>query len=133
MTAPDAQREIMAPTPSPETERFWQAASERRLLVGHCRSCGRNHYYPRSICPHCFSDDTEWKEAAGAGTIHSFSIMRRAPVPYAVAYVELEEGPLMLANVVDCDLERLAIGQEVRLTFLDFDGGRLPAFAPPQD
>lgn len=130
MTAENPQREIMPPVPSPETERFWQAARERRLLVAHCRSCSRAHYYPRSICPHCFSDDTEWKEAEGTGVVHSFSVMRRAPVPYAVAYVELAEGPRMLANIVNCDLDRLDVGQKVTLTFLDFEGGRLPAFQP---
>lgn len=135
MAGENAQREIMAPVPSPETEQFWQAAREGRLLVAHCRSCGRNHYYPRSICPHCFSDETEWKDAEGTGTIYAFSVMRRAPVPYAVAYVELAEGPRMLGNIVNCDLERLSIGQKVTLTFLDFEGGKLPAFAlatPPE-
>ncbi|MGI6855121.1 Zn-ribbon domain-containing OB-fold protein [Mesorhizobium sp. 1B3] len=128
MTAPT--REIMAPVPSPETEKFWAAARDRRLLVGMCHTCEKHHFYPRSHCPHCLSEEIEWRDAAGTGTIYSVSVMRRASVPYAMAYVELAEGPKMLANVVNCDLDRLAIGQRVRLTFVDFDQGTLPAFEP---
>lgn len=123
-------REVMAPVPSPETEKFWAAARDKRLLVGFCRSCGKRHFYPRSHCPHCLSSETEWRNAEGTGTIYSVSVMRRAPVPYAIAYVELAEGPRMLANVVNCDLDSLSIGQEVSLTFLDFGQGMLPAFEP---
>ena len=54
--------------------------------------------------------------------------MRRAPVPYAVAYVTLEEGPTMLTNIVDCDFDRIRIGQPVELRFVSFEGGALPVF-----
>ncbi len=57
--------------------------------------------------------------------------MRRAPEPYAVAYVTLDEGPTMLTNLVDCDLDRLAIGQRVRLVFTPTEGGApVPTFRP---
>ncbi|MBR0784751.1 Zn-ribbon domain-containing OB-fold protein [Bradyrhizobium iriomotense] len=123
-------RDIIAPTPSPETEEFWRSAREKRLALKYCSSCKKHHYYPRAICPHCFSDSTEWRDAQGEGTIHAFSVMRRAPVPYAVAYIELAEGPLMLSNLVNCDFNKVRIGQGVRLCFSDFEGGKLPVFEP---
>lgn len=125
-----ALREVIAPTPSAETLPFWQAAGEGRLLLRGCTACGRCHHYPRSICPFCMSDATEWREAAGTGTVHAFSVMRRVPVPYAVAYVELDEGPLMLTNLVRTDLDALRIGQRVQVVFDRCDGGTLPVFTP---
>jgi len=125
-----ASREILAPTPNPETAPFWAAAAEGRLALRWCRDCARHHYYPRSICPLCLGEQTEWRTASGGGRIHAWSVMRRAPVPYAVAYVELDEGPLMLTNIVNCDLDALRVGQRVRLTFEPFAGGALPVFEP---
>ncbi|MEN9419674.1 MAG: hypothetical protein RI988_3295 [Pseudomonadota bacterium] len=125
-----AQREVIAPTISVETQPFWEAAAQGRFVLKCCTSCGRFHHYPRSICPFCMSDTTEWREASGGGVVHAFSVMRRVPVPYAVAYVQLDEGPLMLTNIVRTDLDSLHIGQRVRVAFDGFDGGALPVFIP---
>lgn len=125
-----AQREVLAPTPNPETLPFWQAAAEGRLALRYCRSCGRPHHYPRTLCAHCMSDQVEWKDAGGGGRIHAFTVMRRATVPFAIAYVELDEGPLMITNLVRCDFETLQIGQRVSLCFDLFEGGALPVFTP---
>lgn len=125
-------RTIPDPLVNPETRRWWDAASQRRLLIGRCDACGRYHFYPRALCPHCLSDRTEWVEAGGGGVIYSFSVMRRgAPAPYAIAYVTLDEGVSMLTNLVDCDFDALAIGQRVRVAFASSAGGTLvPVFAP---
>jgi uncharacterized OB-fold protein len=126
-----ADRKIPAPPVSPETEPFWTAAAAGRLLIKRCRACGQPHYYPRSICPFCGSDRTEWLDASGRATVYSYSVMRRAPVPYAVAYVTLEEGVTVLTNIVDCDLDAIRIGQAVRVVFRPTEGGpRVPMFAP---
>ena len=123
------ERKIVAPSPFPETTPYWQAAAQGKLLVKHCAACGAYHFYPRAICPFCFSDRTEWHEASGIGTIYSFSVMRRAEVPYAIAYVTLAEGPTMMSNVVDCDLDAIRIGQRVRLVFKPAENGqRVPMF-----
>jgi uncharacterized protein len=125
------ERELAAPEPNPETQAFWDAAKEGKLLIKHCRACGELHYYPRALCPFCFSDQTEWRESKGRGTIYSYSVMRRAPVPYAIAYVTLEEGPTMMTNLVDCDFDRLRIGQSVKLVFKPTQGGPpVPMFTP---
>ena len=120
-----------APVPTPETAWFWQAAAERRFMLPKCVSCGRTHWYPRAICPHCMGDASERIEASGDGVIYSFSVTRRAAQPYAIAYVALAEGPTMLTHVVECDFEALRIGQAVRLVWRDSDGGApLPCFKP---
>jgi uncharacterized OB-fold protein len=124
-------RKITPPQPNPETKPFWDAAADGKLLIKKCNACGRVHYYPRAICPFCFSDRTEWLQASGHGTIYSYSVMRRAPVPYAIAYVTLAEGPTMMTNLVDCDLDGIRIGQAVTVVFKPSDGGPpVPMFRP---
>lgn len=121
------QRKIPAPEIDPETEAFWQAAREGKLLVRSCNSCKTSHYYPRTICPHCGSDNTEFKQVPGRGTLYSFSTMRRVPVPYTIAYVTLEDEDIsILTNIVDCDPDNLEIGQQVKLVFTDTEGDGPP-------
>lgn len=125
------ERKLAAPAVYPETEVYWQAAAKGKLMVKRCRDCGEYHHYPRSICPHCFSDNTEWCEARGTGTIYTYSVLWRTPVPYAIAYVTLDEGVSMMTNIVDCDLKGIRIGQRVRVTFKPTDGGPpMPMFTP---
>ena len=129
---PAHERKIQAPQPNPETQAFWKAAEEGKLMIGKCTACGEVHYYPRAICPHCFSDKTEWKDASGTGTVYTYSVLRRGvPEPYCIAYVTLEEGVSMLTNIVDCDLDTVKIGMKVRVVFKDSDGGpKVPMFTP---
>jgi uncharacterized OB-fold protein len=127
----DSTRKILAPTPSPETVPFWEAAAKGRLLLKRCTACGRAHHYPRSVCPFCGSDRTEWTESSGRGVIYSFSVMRRATPPYVIAYVTLEEGVTMMTGLVDCDFDALGIGQPVRVAWTPTDGGPpVPMFTP---
>jgi uncharacterized OB-fold protein len=122
---------IPAPPVNPEVKPFFDAAAEGRLLVKHCTACHRPHHYPRSICPHCGSPRTEWRPASGRGTVYSYSVMRRVPAPYAIAYVTLEEGVTMMTNIVDCDLDAIRIGQAVRVVFKPTEGGPpVPMFTP---
>jgi uncharacterized OB-fold protein len=131
MTAQAKERKLPAPSVSPETKEYWDAAAQGRLLLRKCTACGEAHHYPRTICPFCFSDKTEWVTASGRGTLYSYSVMRRAPVPYVMAYVTLAEGPTMMTNIVDCDFDKLSIGQDVKLVFKPTDGGPpLPMFTP---
>ena len=127
----EATRTITAPTPTPETTPFWEAAAKGKLLVKTCTTCERPHHYPRPICPLCGSDRTEWKESSGRGAIYSYSVMRRASPPYVIAYVTLEEGVSMMTNLVDCDFDALRIGQLVRVVWTPSDGGPpVPMFTP---
>jgi uncharacterized OB-fold protein len=119
-----------APQGNPETKPFWEAAGEGRLLIKRCNSCGEAHYFPRALCPFCFSDQTVWEESKGEGEIYSYSLMRKSATgPYAIGYVTLKEGPSLLTNFVDCDFASLTIGQKVKVVFKPSDGGPpLPFF-----
>jgi uncharacterized OB-fold protein len=119
------------PAMNPENRPFWQGAAQGKLLIKHCLACDSSHFYPRVKCPFCRSGNTIWKEAAGKGQVYSYTVMRRAAPPLCVAYVTLEEGPTIFTNLVDCDLDRLAIGQIVEVTFRSGeDGLTRPVFRP---
>jgi len=131
VATPYQARRIAAPSILPGDEEFWRAAEQGRLLLKRCAECGKLHWYPRALCPFCMSE-TEWIEACGRGTILSYSVTRKAgPVPYAMAYVRLEEGVTMMTNIVDCDLDSVRIGQAVSVVFKATEGGPpVPMFAP---
>ena len=78
---------IPSPPVNPESKAFFDAAREGKLLLAKCSACKALHYYPRAVCPFCASEKIQWVEAKGKGTLYSYSVMRRAPVPYAMAYV----------------------------------------------
>jgi len=122
---------MIDPTPTPETEAFWKAAAEGTFLIKRCRTCGKAHWYPRTVCPFCVSSETEWINGSGRGSLYSFSYMRKATPPFVMAYVTLEEGPTMMTNIVDCDPQDLRIGQAVKLVFKPSEGGfAVPCFSP---
>lgn len=127
-------RKIPKPMVQAETAAYWQAADEGRLLVKRCKACGEFHHYPRDLCPHCLSDATEWVEAAGTGTVYSYSTMGQGEAAYTLAYVTLDEGPTMLTNLVGGDsaaASPYAIGQKVRVVFTPSEGGpAVPMFTP---
>ncbi|MEZ5819130.1 MAG: OB-fold domain-containing protein [Hyphomicrobiaceae bacterium] len=92
------------------------------LKLQACGGCGRMVFYPRPICPHCWSDDLAYTPAAGRGTIISFSVVHRPndpafndEVPIVLAEIELEEGVLMLARVIGCDAAAVMSGLRVEL------------------
>ncbi|NYT58374.1 OB-fold domain-containing protein [Alcaligenaceae bacterium] len=115
----------------PEAQAFWSAAAENRFLLKACRNCEKFHWYPRVICPLCGSSETEWRPASGDANLHTFSVIQRTEVPYVLAYVELAEGPIMMSNIVDCDVNHLRIGQPLKALFTRApEGRRVPVFAP---
>jgi len=129
MTTTD--REIANPDPNPETQVFWDAAGQGKLMIKICKSCNEAHYYPRALCPHCLSDQTEWVEAKGTGEVYTFSVMKRAKVSFTIAYVTLDEGVKMLTNIVDTDFDKVTIGQKVKVVFKPSENGQaVPMFTP---
>jgi uncharacterized OB-fold protein len=131
-----------APFVLPEVKQFWDATAEGRLLLPRCVECAAVIWYPRPFCPQCASTRVEWIEASGHGTVYSFTVNRRgvADLPayrdagvYVLAYVELDEGPRVMTNVVDCDPDGVRIGQRVEVVFHDTgQGTALPRFRPIQ-
>lgn len=125
-------RQIPAPAVTIESKPFWDAAAEGRFLIKRCNDCGEAHWYPRALCPFCFSDKTEWEESPGEGVIYTYSVMHRSPSgPYAIGYVTLNEGPAVLTNFVDVAPDGLSIGQKVKVKFQPTENGPpVPVFVP---
>ena len=125
-------RKLIAPQEYPDNKEFWAAARESRLMLKYCNACHRPHWYPRTICPLCGSDDTAWKASPGRGTIYSVTVTRRGgAAPFALAYVTLDEGVTMMSNIVDCDLDDVRIGERVELVFKPTEGDTpVPMFRP---
>jgi uncharacterized OB-fold protein len=126
------ERKYRDPAINPGDERYFEAAGEGKLLIKKCNDCGKNHHYPRALCPFCFSDKVEWVEAKGTGEIYTYSVTRRgSPTPYCIAYVTLDEGPRVMTNIVDCDLDTVKCGQKVKVAFKKTENGSsIPVFVP---
>lgn len=139
MTATDADRpSTVRPEPpvGEGNEAFWDATRRKELLYQWCRTCSAPVWFPREVCPGCLGSDLEWRPSSGQGTVYAFSFVHRSqipnfvlPAPYAVALVELAEGPRLMANVVNASPEQLAVGSSVRVTWEPLSDGRhLPLF-----
>ncbi|HSV77708.1 MAG TPA: OB-fold domain-containing protein [Ramlibacter sp.] len=132
MATPYQDRKISDPAMNPGDEPYFAAAAGGRLLVKKCKACGEAHHYPRSLCPFCWSSEVDWSDTSGQGVIYTYSVTRRgAGAPYCIAYVTLDEGPTMITNIVDTDLDAIHIGQRVRVVFKQSEGGAaIPMFTP---
>ena len=112
-----------------ETQEFWDATANGQLLLSKCDDCATLIWYPRAFCFACSSQNTSWVTSSGRGTIYSFSITRKGAGawaekgPYVIAYVELEEGPRVLTNIVGCPVDSVSIGMSVRVVFDDTGEG----------
>ena len=125
------QRTIASPQPNPETQKFWDAAKDGKLLIMRCKDTGKPYYYPRARSPFTGSDNVEWVEAAGTAEIYTFSVIKRSNIPYCIAYVRLDEGVTMMTNIVDTDLDKVSIGQKVKIVFKPTEDGQpVPMFTP---
>ena len=127
------------PSPSPSTQAFWEATGKDQFLIQRCRACGAAQFYPKTTCTTCGSSELDWEPASGRGTLHTFTVARRAThpafagaEPYVVAIIELAEGPRVTGNVVGCDVDEVRIGMPLELVWDDEDpdGIRLPLWQP---
>lgn len=116
------------PVPQPESEQYWSGLRNREIWLRHCLGCATSYFYPRDICPHCFSRNTIWRRSSGRGAIYALSIVHRPPtphfkkaVPYVGILVELGDGVRIPSNLVGtpCDSERIRIGAAVEPVFED--------------
>lgn len=128
-----------APKPTPETAPYWEAANREELQIQQCNACGRHYFYPRNACPRCGSTDVTWVTVSGRGRLHTYLINHRpAPgfeneAPYAIAVVELEEGPRMMANIVGVPNtpEELELDMPLEVRFEARGEQMVPVFTPP--
>jgi uncharacterized OB-fold protein len=125
-----------APRPTPETQPFWDGCAAGELRLQRCTSCDAHYFPPRPFCPDCLSDDVTWEAVSGRGTLHTYVINHRpAPgfeAPYAIAVVQLDEGPRMMSNIVGVDQtpEALVLDMPLEVTFEERGEVQLPVFRP---
>jgi uncharacterized OB-fold protein len=118
----------LAPSMTPDTQFFWDALRDRKLLIQRCTDCGALRHPPRPMCPACRSLGWDTVEAVGQATVSSFVVPRHPEMPfmehpYIVALVELDEGTKLVTNLVDVDLDDATIGMRVEVTYLECDDG----------
>ena len=112
---------------SPEVTRpFWEAAKRHELVMPRCTTCDHLFFYPRSECPRCLSSHLEWVRVSGRGRLHTYTIVYqpanaafRDDTPYIYAVVQLDEGPRMVSNVVQCDLDAVKVDMPLEAIFDD--------------
>ena len=110
------------PRPTPTEQPFYDACAEGKLVLQRCQSCGHVLFYPRTHCDACQSDQLVWEDASGAGTIASYTVVRRGvsadfEAPYVIALIDLAEGPRMMSQIVDAHPDTLVVGLSVRVDF----------------
>jgi uncharacterized OB-fold protein len=126
------------PVPSEDSQPFWAAAKRHELSLQRCGTCGSFRFPPAPVCPECTALGGDWTKLKGRGTIFSFVVFHRAfhksfekDVPYAVALVELEEGPRLVTNIVGVAPDQIRCDMPVELVFEDVTPKcTLPKFKP---
>ncbi|HET7579192.1 MAG TPA: Zn-ribbon domain-containing OB-fold protein [Bacillales bacterium] len=117
---------IPRPLPDGDSRPFWEGLKRKDLLIQQCETCEKYIFYPRSICPHCFSEQITWVKATGHGHIYSYTVVHRAfgpfkeQAPFTVGIVELDEGVRMMTRIVG-DRAKTEIGNTVNVTFERID------------
>jgi uncharacterized OB-fold protein len=132
-----AEPQRARPKPTPETKHFWDGTQAGELRLQRCNKCSKAYFPPRPFCPECGHREVTVFKASGKGFLYSYVIHHR-PVPgftppYSIAVVELEEGPRMMTNIVDCPQtpEALQLDMKVQVKFEKLDDKTtLPLFAP---
>lgn len=127
-----------APVITPETKPYWDAAQDEELRIQRCIPCDRFYFYPRPFCPDCFSQDVVWERVSGRATLHSYVINHRPlpgwedDAPYAIALVELAEGPRMASAIVGIPNtpDDLVLDMPLEVCFEEQGGMKIPKFRP---
>jgi uncharacterized OB-fold protein len=124
-----------------DTRPFWEATKEKKLRYQRCDDCNTVVFYPRRHCTNCLSQKLSWHTASGQGTVYTYSIVRqsyhpffRTLVPYAVAWIDLDEGPRLLSNVVGIadPGKDIKVGQRVMVEWEAHEELAVPLFKPVQ-
>ena len=128
------------PVPDADTQPYWDAAAEHRLVVQRCAECGRWIWQPRPLCASCGALDPPWHTVSGNGVVASWTVVHPPvlpawadDVPFTVLLVELAEGVRMVGRLVDAHPDAVTMGAPVTLRWREEAGVALPAWTPSQD
>ncbi|MBC2716343.1 MAG: hypothetical protein HF978_13625 [Desulfobacteraceae bacterium] len=129
------------PVMQPWTRDFWKATKQGKLLIQHCDNCNSNIFFPKKVCPECWSDHLDWQEASGKATVYTFTTMLdmvepkfMGDLPYVIAMVDLKEGIRMTTRIVNCNPDDVEIGMNVEVVFEEVSPEcSLPMFQPADE
>lgn len=127
---------VRTPEPVTETEPFWTGLGVDELRLRRCDSCREISWYPREMCPECHSVGGTWEVATGRGHVYSYTIVHRGQegyekfTPYVLAWVQLDEGPRVMTNIVGVDPFVVSIGMRVKAFFDHSAAGTMLRFEP---
>jgi len=110
----------------PEERPYWDALRQRKLVLPRCKSCKQAWFPLGPACPNCFEIGFDWSPMTGNGVLHNYVVYHKAwapwlekRVPYAVVQVELDEGPRLTTNLLDCAIDQIRIGMRVQAMYED--------------
>jgi len=125
-----AEIDVSKPLPAITTEAkpFWDAAAEQKLMIQRCQECNAWVWTPRPACNECGSEKIEWTQMSGRGEVYSFTVIRQVvgraaskafepDIPYVIAWVDLDEGPRLITNIIGCPVEDVKLGMKVAVQF----------------
>jgi uncharacterized OB-fold protein len=104
-------------------EQFYKNISQKKLMGGKCRKCGKIHLPPRPLCDKCLSTEFEWVELPRTGTLLTYTIIHVAPTqfqnmaPYAVGIVQLENGVKIPGTIKEVPLDKIRVGMQLKMEF----------------
>ena len=132
MSTPAPSR--IKPVLSEDNEWWWEQAAQGKLVIQRCASCGALRHPPRPMCDQCHSNDWDFIEASGRGTICSYTVLHYPEFPgyeypLVIVLVDLEEGTRITAQLTGCEPDEVDFGMAVTAySHEDPDGFRLPMF-----
>jgi uncharacterized protein len=125
----------------PDLVEFWEGLKQHEFRLCRCRRCG-SWWFPYTVCNHHDDvpdfDEMDWVPSSGRGSIYAMLVAHQVwdeafmdEVPYVLALIELEEGPMFPARLV-CDPDAVRIGTPVEVAYVDSEeaGHTLPLFRP---
>ena len=126
------------PVPTPISRAYWDGCNEKQLLMQQCQACESFQFYPRSVCTDCMSQKLSWVPVSGLGTVASWTIVRHpvsrayaGDIPYVIALIRLDEGPVMMSQVKDCAPDCVTSGMRVSVVYESWsDDFNMPLFVP---
>lgn len=120
----DYKKPLPRPGNAELTKPFWDAAKRRQLVLQRCKTCSNLFFYPREVCPRCLSPELEWVPVSGKGRVYSYTVVHQPQhtgfqqdVPYIFALIQLEEGPRMVSNLVECPIDKVKVDMPVVAVF----------------
>jgi len=120
--------ELISLTPDVFTTPFWDAARAHRLVVPRCTTCATYRFPPSAFCYVCRTQEVEWVEQPGRGTLYSYTVAWHPllpdvsdSVPYVPAVVELPDtgGVRLIANLIEVRPSEVRIGMDLELVWRD--------------